>query len=163
MKNEQNLKPRIQEEVLEYLRGILTHLGIEAELSVKETPEHDLFCVRGATTDRLYLKNGAVNRQIFDALLTLISAFYQKRNYRQRPFLEIEGFRKAREIHLGKVSKQVIEKIQGPKMSLKISGLNSFERRAFHLVVQNTNNADSESEGFGVSRKMNIFSQHNPS
>lgn len=138
------LKLDILDGALEYLKGIVKGLGIEAntEMNTKEN----------ATTIKIYSSNNPLligkNGQNLEALTTLVRQYVKNLTSNgPRIILDVEDY-KDRQLHrLERLAKNLAREVVKTKVDVEMDNMNSYERRVVHNVLTDFKGVETTSVG----------------
>ena len=140
------------ERVENFLRGLLTHMGIEAEITIKSRDNGGICAYlqgrnmgavigrRGETLDAIqHLTNYAVNRGSDKRLHISVDA---------------ENYRAKREESLVRLAEKMAAKVIKYKRSMVLEPMNSYERHVIHTALQNYEGVSTSSTGVEPNRRV---------
>lgn len=140
------LAPQATELAKTFLRQLLDHMGILAEIRVRQEDDNVkvnlagpkmglIIGHRGDTLDAIqYLTNLAVNRH-FD------------RSQYQRVIIDTEGYREKREETLKRLAEKSADRVKKYGKTIKLDPMNPYERRIIHSSLQSIEGITTHSEG----------------
>ena len=144
---------------LDMIKKLLTHMEIEATVSMREGDNDDKLIViegdgagalighHGDTLDSLqYLANLAANKKQAG----------EKREY-VKITVDIEGYRAKREETLRTLARRKAELVLKYKKSIMLEPMTPYERRIIHSEVQNVKGVSTNSIGSENNRKVVLF------
>ena len=144
---------------LDMIKKLLTHMEIEATVSMREGSNDDKLIViegdgagalighHGDTLDSLqYLANLAANKKQAG----------EKREY-VKITVDIEGYRAKREETLRTLARRKAELVLKYKKSIMLEPMTPYERRIIHSEVQNVKGVSTNSIGSENNRKVVLF------
>ena len=135
-----------------FLRGLLEHMGVEAEITMTER-ENGGLCAslqgrnmgavigrRGETLDAIqHLTNYAVNRGS---------------DKRMHISVDAENYRAKREESLVRLAEKMAAKVLKYKRSMALEPMNSYERHVIHTALQNYEGVSTSSTGVEPNRRV---------
>ncbi len=135
----------------EILLGILSRMGIEAQVTVEDTPEAISLTLRGADEGLLIGKRG----QTLDALQYVVNKILSKQGREKKQVVvDTEDYRKKREEALVSLAEKVSQKVRKTKKPITLGNMTARERRIIHLTLQNDDTVVTKSRGEGPNRKI---------
>ena len=145
--------PETQAEKLEsFLRGLLEHMGVEANITIDETENGlsvnfdgenigSLIGHRGETLDAIqHLANYAVNKN--------------KGEDRTRISVDAENYRAKREESLKRLAEKVAGKVKKYHRNITLEPMNAYERHVIHASLQDFNGVTTYSTGTEPNRRV---------
>ncbi len=135
------------------LREILSFLGMEPKIQVKDEPERLLLSFHGDGSGLLIGRKG----QTLDALEYLVNKIVHKgAEDKKKIVVDTENYRARREEALIKLAKRMGEKAKRSGKPVTMSPLNAHDRRIVHLALQHDKSLRTHSKGTGLYRKIVI-------
>jgi spoIIIJ-associated protein len=135
----------------ETLLAILTRMGIEAQVTVEDTPEAISLTLQGADEGLLIGKRG----QTLDALQYIVNKILSKQGRENKQVIvDTEDYRKKREEALVSLAEKVSQKVRKTKKPVTLDNMTARERRIIHLTLQNDDTVVTKSSGEGHHRKI---------
>jgi len=135
----------------ETLLAILALMGIEAEVTVEDTPEAISLTLQGADEGLLIGKRG----QTLDALQYVVNKILSKQGREKKQVIvDTEDYRKKREEALVSLAEKVSQKVRKTKKPVTLGNMTARERRIIHLTLQNDDTVVTKSRGEGHNRKI---------
>jgi len=135
----------------ETLLAILALMGIEAQVTVEDTPEAISLTLQGADEGLLIGKRG----QTLDALQYVVNKILSKQGREKKQVIvDTEDYRKKREEALVSLAAKVSQKVRKTKKPVTLGNMTARERRIIHLTLQNDDTVVTKSRGEGHNRKI---------
>jgi len=135
----------------ETLLEILALMGIEAQVTVEDTPEAISLTLQGADEGLLIGKRG----QTLDALQYVVNKILSKQGREKKQVIvDTEDYRKKREEALVSLAEKVSQKVRKTKKPVTLGNMTARERRIIHLTLQNDDTVVTKSRGEGHNRKI---------
>jgi spoIIIJ-associated protein len=135
----------------ETLLAILALMGIEAQVTVEDTPESISLTLQGADEGLLIGKRG----QTLDALQYVVNKILSKQGREKKQVIvDTEDYRKKREEALVSLAEKVSQKVRKTKKPVTLGNMTARERRIIHLALQNDDTVVTKSRGEGHNRKI---------
>ena len=143
---------------LEFIRNLVSGMGLEASVEMTEDGENKLIRVMGEsagvlighhgdTLDSLqYLANLAANKKVAG----------EKREY-CRITVDVENYRLKREETLRALARRMADKVLRYKKSVMLEPMNPYERRIIHSEVQKIEGVSTNSIGSENNRKVVLY------
>ncbi len=138
----------------QFLLGILTHMGINARVTAKETAEGLTLIIDGDRDGLIIGKRG----QTLDALQYITNRYMQRDQTRKtRVILDCEGYRWKREQTITRMAQHIARKVKRTGKPVAAQPMDSSERRLFHLALKGDRDLRTESHGEGDKRKVVVY------
>ena len=129
--------------VIEFVKQILTAMGLSLEVSVEETPDNTRLNLSGEGADVLLRKKG----EALDALQVIVNTAYRRDARGDKHYVvDALGFRKDKDAELRQMALFLMEKAKTGAPQ-EIGPLNPYARRIVHLAVAEDTEMSSESIG----------------
>ncbi len=156
---EAEYEPGKAETALDYLSGILSAMGIDAELVLTESEEGAVIDIQGEMTGAVIGRRG----ETLDALqyLTGMAANKNDREY-YRISLDSCGYREKRKTALEELAKKIAKTVLRTGRSTTLEPMNPYERRMIHAAISEIEGVTSKSIGEEPYRKVVISSTNPP-
>ena len=136
-----------------FLHSLFASIGLNLEVSVRETPDECLLDLSGSDSELLQAEGG----ELLQALQHLVSqAFGRKLGEGRRLVCDVEGFRATREAELRAMAKLAAERVRTTGAPFVFGEMNSNERRIIHLTLAECDDLYTESVGEGAARKLRV-------
>jgi spoIIIJ-associated protein len=148
------LKKDYSEDARKFLKDILSDMGIEADIIIKEYDNTIDINIAGSNMGILIGYRG----ETLDSLQYLVSLVINKDHTQQykRVVLDTENYRAKREETLKKLAIRVAHKVSATRTILKLEPMNPYERRIIHSALQNDKFVNTYSEGEEPNRRVVI-------
>ncbi|MDX9745221.1 MAG: RNA-binding cell elongation regulator Jag/EloR [Syntrophales bacterium] len=138
----------------EILEGILTHMSMEASVTLEEGEDRVNLNIHGDGGGLLIGKRG----KNLDALQYIVNkASNRLTDSRKMIVIDTEGYRKRREDSLVALAKELGEKARRTQKPITVSHMNAHNRRIIHMALQNEEGLTTKSRGEGEFRKIIIL------
>lgn len=139
------LKKNIIEDCKKFLEEILSKMGIDSEVSIKEEKEKVFVFVDGEDVGGIIGYRG----ETLDSIQYLLNVFVNKQNKGtyKRVILDAGSYRVKREETLKKLALKTAYKVKKYGRSMKFEPMNPYERKIIHSTLQNDNKITTHSEG----------------
>jgi len=135
----------------ETLQEILARMGIEAQVTVEDTPEAVSMTLQGVDEGLLIGKRG----QTLDALQYVVNKILSKQGREKKQVVvDTEDYRKKREEALVALAEKVSQKVRKTRKPITLGNMTARERRIIHLTLQNDDSVITKSRGEGLNRKI---------
>lgn len=149
------------EEAAEKLRGILTRMGVDGEVVVRDETERFVLEVRGAETGLIIGKHGAT----LDALQYLLNKMSSPRGPETEPYkpiiVDAEGYRDRRAESLVELAHRLADKARQTRKPVAAAPMSPADRRVIHMALANEPGLSTRSEGEGAARRLIIIPDPN--
>ncbi len=143
----------LAEKAQKTLRDILSFLGMEAKIQVKEEPDRLWVSFKGDGSGLLIGRKG----QTLEALEYLVNKIVHRgAEDKKKIVVDTENYRARREEALIKLAKRMGEKAKRSGKPVTMNPLNAHDRRIVHLALQNDKALRTHSKGTGLYRKIVI-------
>lgn len=128
-----------------FIRDVLDHMGVRAEIRVKEENNIVKVSLTGPDMGILIGYRG----ETLDSLQYLISLVVNKGHEMEykRVILDTENYRTKREETLKRLARRIAEKVRRTGRFVKLEPMNPYERRIIHSALQNDFYVNTYSEG----------------
>ncbi|MTK12743.1 MAG: protein jag [Clostridiaceae bacterium] len=128
-----------------FIRDVLDHMGVRAEIRVKEENNIVKVSLTGPDMGILIGYRG----ETLDSLQYLISLVVNKGHEMEykRVILDTENYRIKREETLKRLARRIAEKARRTGRPVKLEPMNPYERRIIHSALQNDFYVNTYSEG----------------
>ncbi len=156
--DEENNRPEVNGDYLEIgkngLQRIIDFITTGADISVEETSERIMFCVKGGNSGVLIGKRG----QTLEAIQYLVEKIVNKNTkQRVRVQVDIEGYLDSRKAKLKSLASRLSEKAKRTGRPVTVGQLNAHDRRIVHISLRDDTDVRTQSMGEGFYRKLVIF------
>lgn len=138
------LKTDVISDVEEYLKNVITGMGLEAsfEVSTKEN----------TTTIKIYSSNNPIligkNGQNLEALSVVVRQYVKNVcNNGPRIILDVEDYKDRQIKRIERLAKNLAREVIKTKVDVEMENMNSYERRAVHNVLADFKDITTESVG----------------
>ncbi len=136
-----------------FLQTVFESIGLDLNVTVKESPTECLLDLSGADTELLQAESG----ELLQALQHLVTQAYGRELAEgQRLFCDVEGFRATREAELRAMANLAAERVRTSGVPFVFGEMNSNERRIIHLTLAEQEDIYTESIGDGSARKLRV-------
>jgi spoIIIJ-associated protein len=140
---------------VEVLRDLLALMGVDAEVTLDDSPRHEGIEVLGPDLGALIGRGG----ENLVALQQITSAITSRRVGRTVHVpLDIEGYRRRREDQLREIARRVASRVKASGQAVTLEPMLAYERRIVHLAVQDLPGLKTESVGVDPNRRVVIGS-----
>ena len=144
---------------MEALSTFLDAISTGTHTQVKRNGKEISYNVRGGDTAILIGKRG----QTLEAMQYLVEKIINKRFHeRIRVRLDVEGYLKAREENLKRLSKKLAYKAKKTGKPVNMGKMNPQDRRTVHITLKQEPGVRTQSKGEGFIRQILIFPKKNP-
>ena len=125
------------------LEELVSFFGVNAEAVVNETEAGIELDIEADSSGRLIGYHGETLR----ALQYLVNQMVQATGERQRVYIDIAGYKKARAYTLEKQAKEAAEKVIASGEEYAFPPMNAAERRVVHIALRDLGTVDTDSRG----------------
>jgi spoIIIJ-associated protein len=157
-RDEEEAPPAYAEELAlgaEVLRGVLTAMAVDAEVTYGEQTQSDGLEVQGTDLGALIGRGG----ENLVALQQIVSAITSKKvGHSVHVGVDIEGYRRRREEQLKEMADRVAARVRSTGHAVTLEPMLAYERRIVHLAVQGQQGVRTESVGVEPNRRVVISS-----
>ena len=138
------LKTDIVTELQEYLKGIITCMGLEVSFEVNTKDD--------VTTIKMYTSNNPIvighNGQNLEALTTIARQFIKNiTSNGPKILLDVEDYKDRQVKRLERLAKNLARDVVRTKVDAEMDNMNSYERRIVHNVLTDFKGVKTESVG----------------
>lgn len=134
----------VENEVTEFLKGLMEHIGVEGEVKAADTENGLLVNIEGNSMGVLIGRRG----ETLDAVQYLASLVYNKdKEDYHRVTVDTENYRKKRENTLIRLAKKKAGQVVRTGRKVALEPMSPFERRIIHYALQNDESVVTFSEG----------------
>lgn len=131
----------------EFLQRMIQAMDLEASIEIKREKDVLSVDIVGIDPDDKGIIIGKRGNTL-DAMQYLLSIFVNKEEEKYvKVVLDIEGYRKKREITLIKLAEKMAQKAVSIKGKVKLEPMNPYERRIIHFTLQDYKGVTTFSEG----------------
>jgi len=143
----------LAEKAQKTLRDILSFLGMEAKIQIKDEPDRLWVSFQGDGSGLLIGRKG----ETLEALEYLVNKIVHRgAEDKKKIVVDTENYRARREEALIKLAKRMGEKAKRSGKPVTMNPLNAHDRRIVHLALQNDKALRTHSKGTGLYRKIVI-------
>lgn len=137
----------------EFLQGLLTAMGLEAEIATSIDEGTAFLDVTGEGLGGLIGRRG----QTLDALQEVVRTAVQRRlRARIRLLVDVEGYRARRRTSLAEYAVEMATRAKERGTEIELEPMSAYERKIVHQAVSEIDGASSFSEGEEPARKVVI-------
>jgi len=138
----------------QFLLGILSRMGIDARVTVRETDEGITLNIDGDRGEIIIGKRG----QTLDALQYITNRYFQRdQSQKTRVVLDCEGYRRKREQIITRMAQNIARRVKRTGKPIAAQPMDSSERRLFHLALKSDRDLSTESHGEGDKRRVVVY------
>jgi spoIIIJ-associated protein len=134
---------------------ILRLLGEKAEVRCRTTDEALVAEIQVEEPGRLIGKEGR-GLEALQYIVQRIMGRQETEEQIPRIIIDINGYRKKREEELGRMARDIAERVSMTGRSVLLEPMNAWERRAIHVAVRDHKEIDTESEETDEGRRVRI-------
>jgi len=135
----------VSEIVINFLDGLLKHMGIEGNVTRGVKNGDIIFKVNGENINNLIGYHG----ETLEAVQYIINKIVRDKvkTYRRKVYIDVENYRRKRQETVEQIAERVAKKVLTTKRSIKLEPMNSFERKSIHFALSNIEHIGTHSEG----------------
>lgn len=152
----------LESKVSEILENILGLLLLEGSFEVEEKEEGVFVFIETDDAGRLIGRQGetltALQLLVNQILSRQLENSGQKDGFK-RVLIDVSNWKKQKEEDLADRAKKIAEEVKESKKPMEIEPMPAWQRRVFHLVIEDTPGVTSESVGEGAERHLVIKPQ----
>lgn len=140
-------------DIKNYIEKILHYMGFSdnsIDFDISETGTK-VFKIENPTNE-LIGKDG----ETLNSLNHLIKRFVEKEGEQSHVMIDVNGFQDKKIEKIKTIAHMMAERARFFKSSIELEPMNSFERHVIHEYIQEFNDLETESTGFGKNRKVVI-------
>ena len=146
-------KEDLNEEVKDYLKEVISNLGLDVKFEVKKNEEYYVIKMYSDNNPILIGKNGNTLR----ALEELCKAYVKnKYGIYYKISLDVENYRSKKEKSLERLAIRLAKEVKNTKENIEMDNMTSYERRIVHNALTNFKGVKTESEGVEPNRHVVI-------
>ena len=137
------------------LRGILTRMGMNTQVTLRTEPDRVILDVQGEDASLAIGKHGAT----LDSLQYLVQRMLMRpgdEGERRLIIVDAEGYRGRREEALVEMANRLAEKATRTGKPVPASPMSAADRRVMHLALSKVEGVRTESEGEGAERRLMV-------
>jgi spoIIIJ-associated protein len=141
-----------------FLIDLGRHLGLTLSVTVSRPSERILFLIDADDPETLAGKDG----EVLEALQHLVRLAIAKK-YKQnlKLLLDVNGFREERRKTIIGMAKKLASRVKRERKPIKTKPLNPYERRIIHMLLKDSADVTTSSEGEGHTKKVIISPTRN--
>lgn len=147
-------------EGLVYLRGLVEQMGLDAEITERESDDVTVLDVEGRALGVMIGRHG----ETLDAIQYLVNLAANKQSHidgdgrRVRYVVDVAGYRRKREENLVELAMSVARKVRADGKSQALEAMSALERRVVHMALKDVEGVTTHSEGREPYRRIVISS-----
>ena len=143
-----------ERKILEFLKGLLEHVGIAAEIRIVFREDRKLgLDVDSPDSGILIGKRG----QTLEAIQTVANVVAGRiKNGNLRVIVDSQNYRLRRERSLIRMAQQTADEVRRTRQSRLLEAMNPFERRLIHTTLSADTDVETVSEGDGLYKRVRI-------
>lgn len=139
--------------IVDFLERLVAALGINAAVSVEDTPDGPRLNLTGEEAELLVRHRGEPIKALQHVVdMSFARAFDDQR----RVFVDALGYRKGKDVELRKMAVFLAQKAKDTGVEQQLGPLNPYERRIVHMAVAEIPGATTESIGDAFSKTVHI-------
>ena len=148
------LKIDILTEVEEFLKNIVTGMGMQVNIEVSTVEDTTTFKMYSSNNPILIGKNG----QNLEALTVIVRQFIKNiaPNNGPKIVLDVEDYKDRQITRIERLAKSLAREVKKTKVDVEMDAMNSYERRIVHNVLTDFKNIKTESIGEEPNRRVVI-------
>ena len=142
------------EKIEEFLKGLISNMGVNCEISYDEDEEAvNLYINKSDDFKALIGKSG----ETLESIQYIVSIFARRHtSLEKRVFLDINGYKKRKEESIREMAMIFAKKSIRYKKVMRLRPMNAYERRIVHSTLHNMKGVFTASEGEEPHRKVVI-------
>jgi spoIIIJ-associated protein len=145
--------PDATEPLVEFVQHVTAALGIDATITVEQTPDGPRINIGGEQAELLVRHRG----EPLKALQHIVDmSFGRSVGDDRRVFIDALGYRKGKDVELRQMAKLLAEKVKQTGLEQQLGPLNPYERRIVHIAVAEIPGVTTESIGDAFSKTVHI-------
>jgi len=135
----------VSEIVINFLDGLLKHMGIEGNVTRGVKNGDIIFKVNGENINNLIGYHG----ETLEAVQYIINKIVRDKvkTYRRKVYIDVENYRRKRQETVEAIAEKMAKRVLQTKRSIKLEPMNSFERKSIHYILSNIEHIGTHSEG----------------
>ena len=142
------------EKIEEFLKGLISNMGVNGEISYDEDEEAINFYINDSDEFKVLIgKSG----ETLESIKYLVSIFARRNtSLEKRVYLDINGYKKRKEETIRETAMTFAKKAIRYKKVMRLRPMNAYERRIVHSTLHNMKGVFTVSEGEEPHRKVVI-------
>ena len=141
------------EKIEEFLKGLISNMGVNGEISYDEDEEAiNLYINESDDFKVLIGKSG----ETLESIQYILSIFARRNTLEKRVYLDINGYKKRKEETIRETAMTFAKKAIRYKKVMRLRPMNAYERRIVHSTLHNMKGVFTVSEGEEPHRKVVI-------
>ncbi len=148
--------PTPEEEISQWLHDLFSHMELDLNVTARQERDQLELDITGPDIEKVLPTRGGSRGAFLRTLQSLLQGVSFASRGRQNIVLDAGGFRRQRADALASTADYVGAKAHETSKSITILGMNSFDRRAVHMGLQEDKRVTTQSEGFGAGRRLKI-------
>ncbi|MEG1506089.1 MAG: RNA-binding cell elongation regulator Jag/EloR [Bacilli bacterium] len=137
-------KDDVYHEIEDYLKEIITGLGLEVSFELKKSDEQTVIKMYSNNNPLLIGKNGQTLRSLEVLVKQMIHTKY---NMFVKIVLDVENYKEKKDANLERFAKQMANDVVRTNTEIHLDNMTSYERRIIHNALTNFSGVTAESEG----------------
>ncbi|MEG1892832.1 MAG: RNA-binding cell elongation regulator Jag/EloR [Bacilli bacterium] len=137
-------KDDVYHEIEDYLKEIITGLGLEVSFELKKSDEQTVIKMYSNNNPLLIGKNGQTLRSLEVLVKQMIHTKY---NMFVKIVLDVENYKEKKDAFLERFAKQMANDVVRTNTEIHLDNMTSYERRIIHNALTNFSGVTAESEG----------------
>ncbi|MEG0794347.1 MAG: RNA-binding cell elongation regulator Jag/EloR [Bacilli bacterium] len=137
-------KDDVYHEIEDYLKEIITGLGLEVSFELKKSEEQTVIKMYSNNNPLLIGKNGQTLRSLEVLVKQMIHTKY---NMFVKIVLDVENYKEKKDAFLERFAKQMANDVVRTNTEIHLDNMTSYERRIIHNALTNFSGVTAESEG----------------
>ena len=138
----------------EFLKGLLSKMEVEAEITAIRTELGVTFNATGEKVSTLIGKRG----ETLNAIQEVLSNVVKNLGYREeRVFFDVENYKNRREMSLINLAERMAKKALKIEKPIKLERMSAYERKIIHTALQSFEGVSTRSEGEEPNRHLIII------
>ncbi len=138
---------QINDKITAFLEGVVSKLNLDASVEMEETAEGTYYKIVGKDAHKVIGYRG----EALDALQSMASLLVDEEEGK-RVYVDAENYRQKRKDVLTKLAHRLAYKAHKTKRRQALEPMNPYERRVIHCALQDSDIAETVSEGEGKDR-----------
>ncbi len=146
----------LEKQVCEFLKGVIEHMGYNAEISVASRTGRKVNLVIESEDSNIIIGRKGKN---LDALQVLANVFAGKLDTERKIIVDAEAYRVRHEEQIIKNAYKVAQIVRKTGRSHLLEPMNPYERRLVHTALNDVTGIETKSEGEGLYKQVRIISK----
>ena len=142
--------------IVDFLDRFVAALGIQATVTVEDTPDGPRLNLAGEEAELLVRHRGEPIKALQHVVDMSFARSFEANDNNRRIFVDALEYRKGKDVELRKMAVFLAQKAKDTGVEQQLGPLNPYERRIVHMAVAEIPGASTESIGDAFSKTVHI-------